>query len=144
MPTTSTPTLKDLFQSSTDSELDILNLKLSELAIRNEINTPIHHTISKVLSRNRHLWAENVILKRWLKEVQSIVCKRKERKSGKRNVLKGKTVINTLEVLEELKKCEAQLNLKKIRQRLGTRKKEPTAVSDSESNSEEEEEDPEI
>jgi len=48
-----------------------------------------------------------------LDKIERIVCERKRHKNGKRNVLKGKTVVSTLEVLEELKKCEPQANLKK-------------------------------
>jgi len=41
-----------------------------------------------------------------LEEIERIVCQRKECNQGKRNVLKGKIVVSTLEVLEELEKCE--------------------------------------
>ena len=137
----SVPTFNDL-QNCTD--LDSLNLKLSELAIRNKINTPIRHEIPKVLSRNRQVLAENIILKRRLKEIERIVCERKERKQGKRNVLKGKTVVSTLEVLEELKKCEAQANLKKTKQGPRGRKNQVKAIQEVQSTSEEDEDDEEI
>jgi len=58
--------------------------------------------------------------------------------------LKGKTAISILKVFGNLKKCEAQLNLKKIRRRLEMSKKKLTAVLDSESSSEEDDKDSEI
>ena len=124
--------------------LDFLNSKLSELAIRNEINTFIRREIPKVLSRNRQLLAENAILKWRLADIEKIVCERKECKSGKRNVLKGKIVVSTPEVLEALKKCEAETKLKKTKQGPRGRTNRAKAVQEVESTSEEDEEHDEI
>ena len=140
--TPSVSTFADLLRNN--AELDSLNSKLSELAIRNEINTPVRREMPKVLSRNRQLLAENAILKRRLADIERIVCQRKERKNGKRNVLKGKTVVSTLEVLEELKKCEAQANLKKNKQGPRGRRNQAKAIQEVESTLEEDEEDEEI
>jgi hypothetical protein len=145
----SAPTFEDLLRNSANLELDAaaldsLNSKLSELAIRNEINTPVRREIPKVLSRNRQLLAENAILKRRLADIEKIVCERKERKSGKRNVLKGKTVVSTLEVLEALKKCEAETKLTKKKQGPRARRNQAKAIQEVESTSEEEEEHEEI
>jgi len=141
------PTFQDILQHSSEldaADIDSLLSKLSELAIKNEINTPVRREIPKVLSRNRQLLAENIILKHRLGEIERIVCQRKERKQGKRNVLKGKTVVSTMEVLEELEKCEAQANLKKSKQGSRGRRNQVKAVEEIESTSEEDEEDPEI
>ena len=97
----------------------------------------------KVLSRNRQLFAENIILKRRLREIERIVCERKERKNGKRNVLKGKTVVSTPEVLEELKKCEAEANLKKTKRGHRRTRNQAKVIQEVESTSEEDEEDEE-
>ena len=137
----STPTFEDLLQNN--AKLDSLNSKLSELAIRNELNTPICREIPQVLARNQQVWAENIIFKRRLREIERIVCKRKERKQGKRNVLKGKTVVSTLEVLKELEKCEVRANLKKTKRRSGGRRNQVKAVQEVESSSEEKGEDEE-
>ena len=56
---------------------------------------------------------ENIILKHQLREIEKIVCERKKDKYGKRNVLKGKIMISMLNVLVELKKRKAEVNLKK-------------------------------
>ena len=79
-----------------------------------------------------------------MNEIERIVCERKRHKNGKRNVLKGKTVVSTLEILEELKKCEAQANLKKIKQRSRGRRNQAKAIQEVESTSKEDEEDEEI
>jgi len=145
-PGLSVPTFEDLLRNSTELDaavLDSLNSKLAELAIRNEINTPIRREMPKVLSRNRQLFAENIILKRRLEEIQKIVCERKEWKNGKRNVLKGKMVVSTMEVLEELKKCEAQANLKKKKRGPREIRNQSKAILEVESNSEEDDEDEE-
>jgi len=76
-----------------------------------------------------------------LEEVQKIVYARKERKNGKRNVLKGKTVVSTPEVLEELKKCKAQANSKKKKRRPRETRNRSKAIPEVESTSEEDEED---
>ena len=73
-----------------------------------------------------------------------IVYQRKECKQGKRNVLKGKTVVSTLEVPEELEKCEAQANLKKNKWGSRGRRNQVKAVEEIETTSEEDEKDPEI
>jgi len=141
------PTFEDIIRNSPELDaatLDVLNSKLSELAIRNEINTPIRRELPKVLSRNRQLLAENAILKHRLGEIERIVCDRKERKQGKRNVLKGKTVVSTLEVLEELKKCEMQANLKKTNRGPSGRRNQAKVIQEVESTSEEDAEDADI
>ena len=142
----SIPTFKDLLRNNAKLDaaaLDSLNSKLSELAIKNQINTPICREMPKVLSRNRQLFAENIILKRRLREIERIVCERKERKNGKRNVLKGKTVVSTPEVLEKLKKCEAEANLKKTKRGHRRTRNQAKAIQEVESTSEEDEEDEE-
>ena len=52
----------------------------------------------------------HVILKRQLVDIERIVCTRKKCKPGKRNVLKGKTVVSTLKVLEILKNVKQRQN----------------------------------
>ena len=141
------PTFQDILRHGSELDAAAINsllLKLSELAIKNEINTPVRREIPKVLSCNRQLLAENIILKCRLEEIEKIVCQRKERKQGKRNVLKDKTVVSTLEVLEELEKCEVQANLKKRKQGFRERRNQVKAIEEIESISEEDEEDLEI
>jgi hypothetical protein len=50
--------------------------------------------------------AENILLKKQLDETEQVVSDRKERKSGKRVVLKNIPHISNKEVAELLKKCE--------------------------------------
>ena len=136
----SVTTFQDLVRNSIELDaiaLNSLNSKLSELAIKNQINTPVHREMPKVLSRNRQLLAENIILKRRLGEIEKIVCERKECKYGKRNVSKGKTVMSMLEVLVELEKCETETKLKKQKRGLRGRRTQAQAIQEVESSSEE-------
>ena len=137
--TNPTPTFEDLLINTVILDtvsLDTINSKLSELAIKDAINTPVRRALPKVMSRNNQALAENIILKRRLAEIEKIVCARQERKNGKRNVLKGKNMISTLEILEELKKCEESANLKKKKASSKTRKTRKEVIQECESNSE--------
>jgi hypothetical protein len=142
-----TPIIEDLLINTASldiASLDTINSKLSELAIKDAINTPIRRAIPKVLSRNNQALAENVILKRRLADIEKIVCARQERKNGKRNVLKGKSVISTPEILEELKKCEELANLRKKKRGSKTRKTGKAVIQEHESSSEDDEETVEV
>jgi hypothetical protein len=115
-PTNSTtPTSEDLVIDDSvidTASLDTINSKLSELAINDAIDTPIRRAMPKVMSKNNQTLAENAIIKRQLAEIQKVVSARQERKNSKRSVLKGRNVVSTLEVLEELKKCEDNTKLR--------------------------------
>ena len=77
---------EDLLRNNAELDaaaLDSLNSKLSELAIKNQINTLIRREMPKVLSRNRQLFAENIILKHRLREIERIVCERRNVKMVK-------------------------------------------------------------
>ena len=137
------PSFRDLIINDSilaTASLDAINTKLSELAIKDAIDTPARHAIPKVLSKNNQALAENVILKRRLAEIEKIVCARKERKNSKRSILKGKSVVSTLEILEELKKCEERVKLKKKNGGARKRKIQKDIVQESESDSEDDEE----
>jgi hypothetical protein len=58
------------------ASLDTINSKLSELAIKDAIDTPIRHAMPKVVSKNNQILAENAILKRQLAEIKEIVYAR--------------------------------------------------------------------
>ena len=135
---------EDLIHNADDTALDSLNLKLSELAIRNEITTHVQCEIPTVLALNRQLLAQHIILKWQFRDIEKIICERAERKTGKRNVLKGKTVVSMPEVLEELKRYEMERDLKKKKQRTEKREKQAKVIQEVESTSEEDEEAVEI
>ena len=78
-----------------------MNSKPSELASKNEINTPVRREILRVMSENRQFWAENAILKRRLAEAEMIIDPRQECKSVKRNCFEGQECGKNV---EELKK----------------------------------------
>src|SRR5579864_7569325 len=102
----STPSFEGLIINSPivdAASLDTINSKLSQLAIEDAINAPIHRVVPRVMLQNNQALAENLILKHRLAEIEKIICARQECKNGKRMVLKGKNVISTWEILEELK-----------------------------------------
>src|SRR5436190_1297800 len=75
----STPTFEDLVINSPivdTTSLDTINSKLSQLAIKDAINTPIRRALPKVMSQNNQVLAENVILKRRLAAVWGITNNR--------------------------------------------------------------------
>ena len=96
-----------------------------------------------MLSHNQQLFIENIILKHRLKEIARIVYERKKYKNDKRNVLKSKIVISISKVLEKLKKCEAKVNLKKIKWGYRRIRNQAKVIQEVESISEEDEEDEE-
>ena len=139
----STPSFEDLVINSPivdTASLDTINSKLSQLAIEDAINTPIRRVVPRVMLQNNQALAEIVILRRRLAEIEKIVCARQECKNGKRTVLKGKNVISTREILEELKKCEDTANLRKKKRGAKTRKTRRDVIHEHESNPEDDEE----
>lgn len=93
----------------TPSPFDIqqFTAKLADLAIRNEIdNTPVRQAIPKFMYAIEKTATANILLQKHLEEIEDVVSKRKERKSGKRVVLKDTPHISNTEVLGSLKKCE--------------------------------------
>ena len=73
---------------------------------------------------NRHLGttiAENIILKHQLKDTTEVLEARKERKTGKRMIIEGHTVISKSEIYEKLAAHEKELAEKK--EKRGRKKK---------------------
>src|SRR5439155_9777686 len=59
------------------------------------------------LTRNsERLYAQNTLLQREKDDLKSIVMSRKRRLSGKRQVIDGKHVLTTVEILDSVKKAE--------------------------------------
>ena len=60
--------------------LRTLNAKLGALIPRNEINIPVRHAIPLIVRAGEWAWAENVILKHQLADIEKILTTRKEYK----------------------------------------------------------------
>jgi len=86
--------------------LRLTNASLRVKACRDELDSPARRYIPHLAEMNEQLLAENAILQRQLNDIEAIVSGRKERKKGKRLVLKGKYGLNSLEVAAQLAECE--------------------------------------
>jgi len=112
MDTISTP----FFLSSSPPEPAILQSKnrafLSTPAI-SDLGTDYKTHMRRLSGISERLQTEVVILKKQLKEVKEVHAKRKERASGKRFILKDKSIISTEEVYAALKEAENKMGAKK-------------------------------
>ena len=93
--------------------LQSINASLRVKACRNELDTPARRYITHLADMNDQLLARNAIFQRQLNDIETIVSGRKERKKGKRLVLKDKYGLNSLEVVNQLAECEKVTKSKK-------------------------------
>ena len=93
--------------------LQSTNASLRVKACRNELDTPARRYITHLAEMNEQLLARNAILQRQLNDIEAIVSDRKERKKGKRLVLKDKYGLNSLEIAAQLAECEKAMKSKK-------------------------------
>ena len=93
--------------------LQSTNASLRVKACRNELDTPAQRYITHLAEMNEQLLARNAILQRQLNDIEAIVSDRKERKKGKRLVLKDKYGLNSLEIVAQLAECEKATKSKK-------------------------------
>jgi len=115
---------------------------LSELASKNELNTPAPNCIAHLARTAEQLVAENTIIKHRLENVEEILRVRQQRRQGKRHVLKGVNFISTQAIVEKLHECEKKSREKKVGK--GPRKKKVRANRVDESKETLEEEEDEI
>ena len=90
-----------------------------------DINQKYKNHVRRLSGITEHLQTEVTILKKELTEIKAIYGKRKERASGKRVILKGKTVVSTEEVQKAL--AEAEHTTRKKR-KVKTRKQKRQAL----------------
>ena len=93
--------------------LQSINASLRVKVCRNELDTPARRYITHLADMNDQLLARNAIFQRQLNDIETIVSGRKERKKGKRLVLKDKYGLNSLEVVNQLAECEKVTKSKK-------------------------------
>lgn len=121
-PSTSTP----FFLTSSPPEPAILRSKnqafLSTPAISN-LPQDYRTQMRRLSGMSERLQAEMTILQKELKEVKEVHAKRKERASGKRMILKGKSILSTEEVYTALKQAEETTARKKTQKKRGKSKK---------------------
>jgi len=132
--------LDNIQQTPSPFDIQQFTIQLADLAIRNAINTPLRQTIPKFMRATEKIAAENILLKKQLNETEQVVSDRKERKSGKRVVLKDVPHNCNKEVAELLKKCEEKLKKTTTSRGRGKKKQEVVVVQESESESEKDKE----
>lgn len=101
-----TPSIKiPLFLSSSPPEPMVLheqNVALSGIVEQSVLDTPTKISIRRSIGFSEQLQAANTILTKQNQELRDTISARKERLSGKRLVLKGKFIVSTEEVYEQL------------------------------------------
>jgi len=100
------------------------NVTLREKACKNELDTPARHYIPHLVEITEQLLAENSILQRRLADAEGIIEARKERKQGKRLLLKGTYGLSTMEIAAALKECEKATQSKKVPKGRGKKKEQ--------------------
>jgi hypothetical protein len=92
------------------------------------ISTPLKRFIKRSQTELEKLRSQNTLLEHELNETRSRLSIRRERKTGKRVALKGKYVLNTQEILEEVEKAEKET----LRKKKGKGRKSPTPTPEIE------------
>jgi hypothetical protein len=133
------PNFNNAFTTDSIPNCHILR-SLSDLASKNQLNTPARNCIVRLAETTEQLLVENAILKHRLENVEEILGIRQERKQGKRYVLKGVNFISTQSMVEKLRECEEKSKAKKIGSSREKKNTGPNKVQESEDTSEEEEE----
>ena len=105
-----------------DTEIRRANEELLK-TVRNTANlpSPAKRYIARLTSTLEKSNTERTLLRKENDEVRKLLRFRKERTKGKRVAIKGKFVFNTLEILEVVKKAEAEAAAKKTKRRRRTK-----------------------
>ena len=99
------------------------NATIRQKACNNELNTPARRYIPHLTEMTKCLLAEREILRRRLADAEAIIGARKERKQGKRLVLKEKYGLSAMEIVAQLEECEKATKSKKFRKVRGKKNK---------------------
>lgn len=120
LPTTTTLLDRSLLNSSPPkgTELQQANSVLNSLVQDNKaIESPVKRYIARATSALEKSNSENTLLRKQNSEQRELLKTRKKRTKGKRVALQGKFVFNTEEILEVVRKAEAETAKKKTRKR---------------------------
>ena len=123
-PTRTTPpppitTTNDLNRSLLDSsppegtELREATSLVNTIVRSSTLETPVKRYIERSGAAFERTHSEVTLLRKELAEARELLRVRKERRKGKRVVIKGKFVFNTKEILEVVEKAEAEASRKK-------------------------------
>jgi hypothetical protein len=84
------------------------------------LETPVKQYIERSGLALERITSENTLLQRENAEFRELLQVRKQRKKGKRVVVKGKFVFNTKEILELIEEAEAEASKRKSKKRRTT------------------------
>jgi hypothetical protein len=130
MPTSTPPTTPPPITTPNDLDRSLLDSSLPEgtelrqatslvnMIIRSStLETPVKRYIERSGSALERTTSENALLRKENAEYRELLRVLKERKKGKRVAIKGKFVFNTQEMLELVKKAEAEASKRKAKKR---------------------------
>ena len=116
--------------------LHTANVALNQLvATREPLHTPARKYVNRMTKTVERQRAEIAILRREKDELQQVLSARKERLSGKRLILKGKSVVTSWEIQTAIAKQEKETNACKNKKKVGQKRGRATST-DTESESE--------
>lgn len=108
--------------SSDTTALRSTNALIRRKICQNDLNTPARRYILHLTEITEGLLAEKKILQCQLDEAKTVIGARKERKKGKRLVLKDTYGLSSVEIARQLKECEITTKSKKAPKGRGKRK----------------------
>lgn len=112
--TTSTSFIHNALQETpTSFDIQQFTKQLADLAIAEAINSPWKKALLKIKEATEQTVTENIILKQQLAGAEGQLAIRKERKTGKRVILKGVAHISSKQMLELLSGCAEKTKSKK-------------------------------
>ena len=131
------------FEAVTSSPPDADTLHTATVALnrlvttRAPLDTPARKFVNRLTQTAERQQAEISILRRERDNIRQILSSRKERLSGKRLILKGKSVVTSVEIQTAIaakeKETKERKNRKKLHQRRGrTQQTEPRSESEDE------------
>ena len=112
--TTSTSFILSALQATpTSFDIQQFTKQLANLAVTEAINSPWKKALFKIKEATEQTVTENIILKQQLAGAEGQLVIRKERKTGKRVVLKGVAHVSSKQMLDLLTECAEEAKSKK-------------------------------
>jgi hypothetical protein len=99
------------------TELQKATSLVNSIVRSSTLETPVKRYIERSGAAFERTTSENALSRKELTEAQELLQVRKERKKGKRVVVKGKFVFNTKEILELVEEAEAEASKRKSKKK---------------------------
>ena len=120
------------------TEVRRANALVASIVRDSKITSPAKRYLERTGSALERVVSENALLRKENKELRELAQKRKERKTGKRVMVKGKFVFNTQEILDIVRTAEAEAVAKATKKGSRKRKRSPEKEEEEEEDSEDE------